>query len=152
MLNSHPFVQGVCGLAGSTPAAILYTPEQMLDLKRFCFSSSVAQNSVLGVDKTFNLTNFHVTITSFKNLSLYRQSTQDHPIFIGPMFIHGNSTQDDFSQFFAHLNSKLSDYPSPPIVGTDEETALRNAIQNCMPGANLLTCHRHLCENAQRHL
>ena len=52
MLNSHPFVQGVCGLAGSTPAAILYTPEQLLDLKRFCFSSAVAQNSVLGVDKT----------------------------------------------------------------------------------------------------
>ena len=94
--------------------AILYTPEQLLDLKRFCFSSAVAQDSVL---------------------SLYRQSTQDHPIFIGPMFIHGNSTQDDFSQFFAHLNSKLSDYPSAPIVGTDEETALRNAIQNCMPGA-----------------
>ena len=51
-----------------------------------------------------------------------------------------------------HLNSKLSDYPSPPIVGTDEETALRNAIQNRMPGVNLLTCHRHLRENAQRHV
>ena len=50
------------------------------------------------------------------------------------------------------LNSKLSDYPSPPIVGTDEETALRNAIQNRMPGVNLLTCHRHLRENAQRHV
>ena len=68
------------------------------------------------------------------------------------MFIHGNSTQDDFSQLFAHLSSKLSDYPSPPILGTDVENALRNAIQNFMPGANLLTCHRHLRENAQRHL
>ncbi|XP_034015727.1 uncharacterized protein LOC117501034 [Thalassophryne amazonica] len=152
LIGSHPFVQGICGVVGSTPAVILYTEEQLHDLRRFCFSKSVAENTVLGIDKILNLTNFCVTTTSFKNLALIRRTTRDHPIFMGPMFIHGNSTQTDFTQFFSHLNSKLCDSPSPPVVGINEEAALRNAIANCIPGVGLLTCHRNLCDHAQRAL
>ena len=130
----------------------LFLKEQIEDLSRFCFSGSVAKNTVIGIDKTFNLTNFHVTATTFINLSLLRQSTNDHSIFIGPILIHGNSTRKNFNEFFSILSNELSDTVSPPIFGTDEETAMRNAIKHCFPTSKLLTCTRHLKENTARNL
>ena len=81
-IHTHPYIQGICGLKGSTPSVILYTDEQIKDLDRFCFSSDTAKTTVIGIDRTFNLTNFHLTTTIYKNLPVLRRSTNEHPIFL----------------------------------------------------------------------
>lgn len=41
---------------------ILYTDEQIQDVRRFCCGAPLAESTVLGVDKTFNLGQFHVAV------------------------------------------------------------------------------------------
>ena len=57
------------------------------------------------------------------------RDTGDHPIFTGPIFLHGNSDFSSYHSFFAHLSTKLCGTPSPPIFGTDDELALKQAIR-----------------------
>jgi hypothetical protein len=95
-----PYVRLVLKQHGKVPCVILYTLEQISDIKRFCCAPVTAQSTVLGVDKTFNLSDLHVIVTVFKNLALTQRATDDHPIFCGPIFLHGNSDTDTFFLFF----------------------------------------------------
>ena len=109
---------------------------------------------LLTTDSPCNLTNFHLTVTCYKNLSLLRKSTREHPLFIGPMLIHGNSRQRDFREFFGHLNGMIHERDptvTKPIIGTDDETAMRKAISHCFD-CEMLYCTRHMKENTARAL
>ena len=141
--DSHPFARCV---------VIMYIDEQLQDIRRFCCCAPIGETTVLGVDKTFNLGQFHVTVTSFKNLSMLRRDTNDHPIFIGPMYIHGSSTTSDYSVFFDHIRSALDNPRSSPTVGSDDEKALRIAIARAWPQAYQIYCHRHLHTNCTEYL
>ena len=68
MTNNHPFVKSVKHIVGvHFPLVTLYTDQQIQDIKRFCCKES---GSVLCIDKTFNLGEFHVTPTVYKDLSV----------------------------------------------------------------------------------
>ena len=96
MVYSHPFVQQVINYKDASPAAIVYTSNQLNDVRRFCVKGGV----VLGVNKTFNLMELHVTATVFKNKSVIPDATGGHPLFNEPAFIHGDLTKVVFSSFF----------------------------------------------------
>jgi hypothetical protein len=142
-----PYIQLVLKQQGKVPCIILYTEEQISDIKRFCCAPITAQSTVLGVDKTFNLSDLHVTVTVFKNLALKRRTTGAHPIFCGPMFLHGNSDTDTFFLFFQHLAGKLADADEMPVLGSDEEAGMRQAMKMAFPDAEQMSCTRHLCQN-----
>ena len=79
---------------------------------------------MLAFDKTFNLTEVHVTMAVYKNLAVYREGTQNHPIVMGPMFIHGTSDYETYGVFFDYLKRKLSLCTSPPVMGSDDEKSV----------------------------
>ena len=83
MTKSHPFVKTVKHISGiNFPVVTLYTDQQIADIKRFCCKEG---GTVLGMDKTFNLGEFHVTPTVYKDLSVVRRERNDgNPICIGP--------------------------------------------------------------------
>ena len=64
---------------------ILYTDEQIEDLKK-CSNGE----AVLGIGKTFNLCNMHVTISCYKQTLVIKNDTNEHLIFLGPI-IYDNS-------------------------------------------------------------
>ena len=149
MVHSHPFVQQVINYKDASPAAIVYTSNQINDVRRFCLKGGV----VLGVDKTFNLTELHVTATVFKNKSVVRDATGDHPLFIGPSFIHGHSTKVVFSSFFTQLAHELKGSDTSGMtIGSDDEKALTSAIKGAFPQSYHVLCTRHLRENTSRKL
>ena len=148
MVHSHPFVQHVINYKDVSPAAIVYTSNQLNDV-RFCVKGGV----VLGVNKTFNLMELHVTATVFKNKSVVRDATGDHPLFTEPAFIHGDSTKVVFSSFFTQLAHELkSSDTSWMTIGSDDEKALTNAIKEAFPQSYHVLCTRHLRENTSRKL
>ena len=132
------------------PTVILYTEAQILDIRRFC----IEQGEVLGFDQTFNLDHLHVTIEVFKNLAVQQDITGEHPIFIGPVFLHETSTFQAFVHFFSSISAVLVDKSSDGAVrmtiGNDDETALKNAIK--FSNSVHVLCTRHLCTNANDHL
>ena len=145
LVHKHPFVQQVIHTKDKVP-----TVSNMLDLERYC----VKQGQIIGFDKTFNLSkDIHLTVSAFKQKSFLRNSTQDHPIFLGSMMLHGSSTTESYASFFCHLASKLNASDSDCMVfGTDNEMSMRNAIKQAFPNATQILCMRHLIQNTENKL
>ena len=85
MVNAAPF-----------PMMLIAFDYTLDDLVRFCTSPTCF--SILGVDPTFNLGDFDVTITTYRHLLLHPQGNPGgkSPVMIGPMFIH---VRKDFSAY-----------------------------------------------------
>jgi hypothetical protein len=99
MVYENEFVQQVVHNKGAEPSVILYLPEQIQDMKSCCEGGK----SVIGLDKTYNLGPFFVTPCVYKNPKIIRADTNTNPILMGPVFIHGTSTQEVFSIFLYKL-------------------------------------------------
>ena len=150
MQHTSKFIQQVIKRANRIPCIILYTADQILDLCRICCPPSPAKSAVVGVDKTFNLGLLHATVTAYKNLSIKNRQTRDQPIFIGPIFLHGDSDAHTFLLFFQHLAGILSSAGSPPTFGSDEEKAMRNVIMRAFPTSGRLVCTLHTKKKLER--
>jgi hypothetical protein len=152
MTHTHKgYVRQVIKYSDASPSAILYTDHQINDVKRFCAGKP---GMVLGTDKTFNLTDLHVTATVFKHLAVVRRETGDHPLFLGPAFIHGHSTEFVYNSFFSQLACEFEGRnfdASKLVIGSDDEKVLTKAIERNFPGHHNL-CTRHLRENISRKL
>ncbi|GFO00741.1 large subunit GTPase 1 [Plakobranchus ocellatus] len=75
----------------------------------------------------------------------------EHPGFFGAFFLHGNSDFRVFTQFFQHIALEFADSPNP-VLNSDEEKAMRNAMAFAFPDAGILTCNRHLRGNCINYL
>jgi len=87
----NEFVRHVSFTSGHTPCVVLFTDEQLNDIKRFCGSNTPdIICSILCVDRTFNVSSLFLTVTVFKNNSVLRANTMQPPVFLGPVFLHGD--------------------------------------------------------------
>ena len=136
-LHKQSFVQAVILNNGKMPVVIAYTQEQISDMKRFCSRDTpVSLRSVVGIDRSFNLGPCFVTTLIYKNMSVIRKSTNEHPIFLGPTLFHFDGKTETYLSFFCHLlsvldaggvHTELLDEGNV-IFGTDEEKAIVNAL------------------------
>ena len=103
-------------------------------------------STMIGVDKTFDLSQLHVTITAFKNVSVYRKVPGEHPIMLGPIFLQGNSDFDTFFLFFNHLYGVLTvaGAKQQPIFGSDDKKSLRMALTKAFPNSMRVNSTRYL--------
>ena len=115
-----------------------------------CCPPPPAKSALVGVDKTFNLGPLHATVTAYKNLSIQNRQTRHRPIFIGPIFLHGDSDADTFLLFFQHHAGILSSAGRPPTFGSDEEKAMRNAIARAFLTSGRLVCTLHAKKKLER--
>ena len=150
-IHSSNFVQHVILSRAKVPAVILHSEEQILDISRFC-CPTVGESTPLRVGKTFNLTELHLTTTVYKNLAVTRKTKGKHPVFFGPMFLHGNSDFETFATFFDHLATKLASLPNQAVIDSDDEKAMRKAIKHAFPRSTTITCERHLRNNVVDYL
>jgi hypothetical protein len=128
---------------------VLYSEKQLEDLRSMCCTGQ----SILGIDKTFNLCDMHVTASCYKQTSVKMETTGEPPIFLGPIFIHDNSDFHSFTHFFHHLKIKLFGASTNQLtIGSDEEKALVNAIKSTFPEAGHFLCIRHLRQNVKQQL
>jgi hypothetical protein len=103
----------------------LFSEDQIADIKRFC----VTGKTPLSFDKTFNLGELFVTPSAYKNLAI-QNNKGEHPIMLGPVFIHNRSTFEACNPFFSSLSASLRKVDtSNLVIGTDDETAPRQAIE-----------------------
>ena len=98
MVDSCEFVQQFCKSKGKMPNFVCYTEDQKEDLMFFL---SRKRDYPIGVDRTFNLGHFFVTALVYKNLRVVRKDNEDeHPLFVGPIFIHRDATFESYNFFF----------------------------------------------------
>jgi len=89
---------------------VLYTQDQISDLIRFCSGTAVESiRSVLSVDRTFNVSTLFATVTVLKNKAVIRKISGDFPLFLGPVFLHGDGQFSTYHQFFSYLSGLMAD-------------------------------------------
>jgi len=159
--EEHNFVQFVGFSRKSKPFVIAYTPQQMRDMRRFCARATPEHlRTVLGVDRTFNLGPCYVTCIVYKNMAVTRVSTQDHPVFLGPILLHFDGLTETYRCFFSHVAAELDGHGlctemlgnENLVFGSDDEKAMVNVLRIAFPSAHHVFCARHIIENVRRHL
>ena len=145
--SKNSFVQMVN--AAPYPMMLLAFNYMLDDLVRFCTSDS--NFSVLGIDPTFSLGEFDVTVTTYRHLLLipHREPTGKPPVMIGPLFVHLKGTYHFFSSSLVSLRKELS---SLKAFGTDGEIALERAFMTTFTKAIHLRCFLHFRGNIEQKL
>ena len=93
-------------------------------------------------------------------MSVVRSSTRQPPIFLGPMFLHGDGAFVSYLTFFMSMRGALdSDVHATElkmldgiITGADEEAALMKALRVAFPSSQHLFCVLHCRDNVCDHL
>ena len=147
ILLNHKFLRHIYQDQNQVPIIILYTDDQMRDITRFCCSYPAGKATVLGIDKTYNLGQLLVTPTVFKHLGVVRSGTSSHPLFFGPILLHGNSDWQTYGTFLNVIAMMLHDSMSPPVIGSDQEKAIRKAAKFAFFNSEMTSCLRHLKDN-----
>ena len=146
--QKHDFVKAVVQIADHPPAVICYT-ENMIDDMRSALKNE--SQTILGIDKTYNLGPCFVTSLVYSNYAFTRKSESNAPIFWGPMYFHGASFYEDFQAFLSHISTKLRGYTKIKI-GSDDEKALVGAIEdvfvkwNSRHSYSLYKAHKNQCK------
>jgi len=83
LTDGESIVKSIIRDQGKALCIILYSDEHLTDLKHLCCTGT----SILGVDKTFNLCDMHVTATCYKQTTVVKDSTGEAPIFLGLKFM-----------------------------------------------------------------
>jgi hypothetical protein len=90
----------------------------------------------------------------YKNSKDVRKETDDHPIFIGPMFLHWEGSFLTYNTFFAHIKARMQESIERVQlrIGSDDEGDLTKALDNVFPTAQRLLCTKHIQDNVSDHL
>lgn len=146
-IHTNPYIQEVTLTKNKQPIVIVYSDEQLKDIKNNCIGGN---GSILGVDRTFNLGKKFVTSFSYKNRSVISRKTDMFPIMLGPTLIHWDGEQATYSRFFSHLRDRLGKVEL--TIGSDEEKAMTNALHDNFHNSTFLLCTKHLKDNIRRFL
>ena len=112
------------------------------------------------MDKTYDIGIYHVTTLSYTNVKLINRETKKNPLFLGPMYIHKKSKNENFEFFLQQLKCKFNElsvklncnnnYEYKLIFCSDQEPAIINAIQKVFPYSTLIFCYTHIIKSIGR--
>lgn len=129
--------------------AILCTNRQLREIEQFCTNPELVSH--LSVDVTFNIGDFYVTVTTYRNLML-KTKNDCHPVMIGPVMIHQQRLYESYhtlASSLVRMNFKLKHIL---CYGTDDERNLYKAFGDVFPFAVHLLCDIHMADNVMRKL
>lgn len=81
-----------CVSVDSSLSCVLASDAQLKNLVRFCTKQGAF--CVMGIDPTFNLGKFYVTVTTYTYSHLENKSRGTSPTFFGPIFVHTERTYE----------------------------------------------------------
>lgn len=145
------YVRGVAHLGGRVPSILLYTDQQIEDIRQFCIEAE--DRTVLCMDKTFNLSDLYATVTAYKCMRLVSCRTGAPPIFIGPVMLHGQSDAQQYHFFVSHIAGLMMNSDLARLtIGTDAEPAMLAGIKSALPNSTNVLCTLHLKRNVTEYL
>ena len=135
----------------SSPSCVLTTDAQLANIQRFC--NVPGEACVLGIDPTFNLGKFYVTVTTYTYLHVENRISHLSPTFFRPMFVHTEKTYEAYYHFFFTLLKLEPRIRDIIAVGTDGEQAIVKSLEALFPDSLIhLRCFVHMRDNIRRKL
>ena len=100
---------------------------------------------------------YFVTAFVYKNRRITRSNNNEHPLFLGPIFLHRDATFEAYHTFFSTVKASLCkkhnvqnielSTSKEMVFGSDEEQALTSAIESVFPSSTRTLCTKHLKDN-----
>ena len=122
---------------------------QLNDLERFCTNPDGF--SILGIDTTFNIGQYYVTISTYRNMLMLTEKHVE-PVMVGPILIHQKKS---FDSYFKLTSSIIQEKPSMKdlkVFGTDGDVCLSQACEASFSKAEHLLCDIHMYDNISKKL
>ena len=116
---------------------VLANERQLDDIERFGTKSLF---TVLGIDPTFNICDYNVTITTYRHPLLLVKNHNIHPVMLGPIPVHRNKSLESFFTLSSTLIRLRPSYTSLKAFGTDGELNVYSAFKSCFNKAQHLLC------------
>ena len=138
--HADPFIRAV--KAAPEPMGVLARDRQLKDMARFCTDDQ--RFSVLGVDPTFNLGEFSVTVTTYCHLQLIHRQTNNHPVLLGAMLVHQNKTSESYYFLASTVVGLCPQLNFLTAFGTDGEQTLSDAFATQFRDASHRLCFLHV--------
>ena len=108
---------------------VAYLQQSLTDIERFSTTSANPRfTTPLACDTTFNIANYLVTQTTYKQMSLIGRESLKNPWFPGPFLIHRNQSAQDFSYFWQAVKRGNPALSNILVLGTDEDEALSGGV------------------------
>lgn len=148
LLTGKPFIQEVIG--APELRCVLAFKWQLEEIIQFC--TVPANFSILGVDPTFNLGKFNLTVTTYKNLKVVDRRKGHNPMMIGPLLLSQTKKFDSYNYFFSKIVGLSKECAGVMVYGTDGEEELISALKRNFPQAIQLRCFGHFRQNCKDHL
>lgn len=130
-------------------SVLLAMDYQIADVEAFCTNPDY--HCVFGIDPTFDLGPFNLTVTTYKQLQIIKPNGE-HPTFVGPLFLHSRKNFSCYNSFVSGLMGLNKNLSNIRAFGTDGEAALIEAFQQQCPLAAHLLWFNHCRENIKRRL
>lgn len=143
--RATPYIR--CVQAAPDPVCILAFDRQINDMVRFC--TNIEEFSVLGIDPTFSLGDFSVTVATYRHLLLVSKRTKIPPIMIGPIMVHQHKRKQNYHFFAASLVGLCQHICA---IGTDGEVAIASSFQVQFKESKHVLCFLHVKDNLKRKL
>ena len=154
---------GMCNIQYGLPDAFLQevrtAPElstflanyrQLEDIEKFC--KNKLNGVVLGIDSTYNICNYYVTICTYKNALLEVTGTDRSPVMIGHATTHAQKTFELYFTLSHNMLQHNRNIAQMKTFGTDAEVNNFQAFKACFPNADHLLCWIHSKDNVTRKL
>lgn len=145
---TNPFIRSI--QAAPEPMCVCVTDLQLSEMEKFL--TNPADTSIFGIDPTFNLGQFLVTVGTYKHLQLKHKRTGNCPTMIGPILIHQQKLPISYSYLSSTCTSLRPGLNDILFIGTDDEKAIFNGVKNFFPKSQNIQCFRHMRNNISRKL
>ena len=130
------------------PELILFVLEkcQLKELEIFC--TNPANFCILGVDPTFNIRNYMVTLTSYRNLKV-KTERGINPVMLGPVLSHQHKLEHSCFELPSKRIKHNPNLSQLLAFVTDGEHNLKRVFELFFPNALHLLCDLHMKDNVR---
>ena len=104
----------------------------------------------IDVDTTYNLGNFFVSPTSYRNTVLEIRRTRKTSSFCS-VIVHYRCDTDSYRELLGFIRQELGE-SAQITIGSGGERGIQSAVKEIFPNSIHLHCTRHVKKNIERHL
>ena len=145
--TGHPIIRRIsCDIDSYT--IVLFTDRMVDNIANFCCSHRAGFLSAYSLDFTFELGDYFVLVTTYKNTSLFVKKSTRSPTLLGPVLLCHKKDEHAIKVLFDVIleNCRGLEH-SLRVIGMDGEKAIGNMACLSFPAAVLLLCMKHAKAN-----
>ena len=106
--------------------------QQLKDIERFC--TKVSSLSIFGIDPTYNIGNYYVTVTSYRHL-LFDTAEGVNPVFLGPCLIHSGKEYNSYYKLPESMVKANQNCRNILVFGTAAEKIFYQVFRDVLSSA-----------------